>query len=73
MKRFSVNYACENMLYTTNKVELESCFRANCEFCARTCNRDCSTCRAKSTYEGLRMGFEIAEERAAKRDIVRAK
>lgn len=73
MKRFSVNYAVDQMLYTRDKVELESAYKASCEFCCATCNRDCRGCRVKSTYEGLRDGFEIAEMRAARRDVVPAK
>lgn len=67
-----VERAVDNLLYTRDKLELSSRFDRECDYCCTHSCRSCKGCPVKSAYEGLKMGFEIAEKMARKRDIVRA-
>ena len=67
-----VERAVDNLLYTRDKLELSSRFDRECDYCCMHSCRSCKGCPVKSAYEGLKMGFEIAEKMARKRDIVRA-
>lgn len=68
-----VERAVDNLLYTRDKLELSARFDRECDYCCTHSCRSCKGCPVKSAYEGLKMGFEIAEKMASrKRDIVRA-
>lgn len=72
MSRFTEK-AIDRLLYTRNNEELEARFEGSCDYCCTHSCRSCKGCPVKSAYEGLKMGFEIAEKMATrKRDIVRA-
>lgn len=70
MSRFEEK-AIENMLYATDKVELNSAFTRECDYCCTHSCRSCKGCLVKTAFEGLYDGFEIAERRS--RDIVPAR
>lgn len=72
MSRFTDN-AIDHLLYTRNTTELSARFDHECDYCCTHSCRSCKGCPVKVTYDGLKMGFEIAESIASrKRDIVRA-
>lgn len=66
--------AASNLLNTTNTADLSARFDMECDYCCTHSCRSCKGCPVKAVYDGLKMGFEIAEQIAARksRDIVRA-
>lgn len=65
MSKFETR-AMENLLCTTDKIELESAFTRECDYCCTHSCRSCKGCNVLTCYEALSIGFEIREIRKAK-------